>query len=70
MTHTLALTEKRENESGATKPLTLPDLEQVIRSIQRLTRKTKISDQQIHGVKHGLCKQTQTIQERVSAGES
>jgi hypothetical protein len=57
-THTMAKTEKRENESEATKRLTARDLESVIRSIQKLTRQSTIPNETIHGVKHGLCKQT------------
>ena len=32
-------------------------------------RRDKQYNNEIHGVEHGLCKQTQTVQERVSAGE-
>jgi hypothetical protein len=34
------------------------------------SRRDKQYNNEIHGVKHGLCKQTQTVQERVSAGEN
>jgi hypothetical protein len=33
------------------------------------SRRDKQHNNEIHGVEHGLCKQTQTVQERVSAGE-